>query len=112
MFELRLGSGLRRAGGIVTLGADADVILDYAGARIYFECKRPFYQHNVTANTEKALCQLRRRLDAEKKIAVGFVAVSLSKALNPGTNLYSVESYDDALQGLSGEAMRVHAQNR
>ena len=110
-FELRLGSGLRRAGGTVTLGGDADVILDYAGARIYFECKRPFYQHNVPANTEKALSQLQRRLDAEKRTAVGFVAVSVSKALNPGTNLYSVESYD-ALQGLSSETMRIHAQNR
>ncbi len=110
-FELRLGSGLRQAGGTVTLGADADVILDYAGARIYFECKRPVYQHNVPTNTEKALSQLRRRLDAEKKTAVGFVAVSVSKALNPGTNLYSVEDYD-GLQGLSDENKRVHAQNR
>jgi len=111
-FELRLGSALRQAGGAVTLGTDADIILDCLGTRVYIECKRPFYERNVYANTEKALCQLRCRLDAEnQKTALGFVAVSLSKALNPGTNLYSVERYDD-LQRLSGEAERAHAKNR
>src|SRR5713226_6092627 len=110
VFELRLGAALRQAGANVTLGQQADIMIDHAGAHIYIECKRPFYEHNIRQNVMRARAQLRQRLDTDPhQPTVGMVAISVSKAVNPGSNMFVVND-DSDLRSLSQEAERLHRQ--
>lgn len=108
IFELRLGAGLRRAGASVTLGHQADLLIDHAGAHIYVECKRPFYEHSVRRNIMKARSQLRRRFATDQhNLTVGIVAISVSKAINPGSNMFVVDD-DQGLEELANDVNRLH----
>jgi hypothetical protein len=110
VFELRLGAALRQAGANITLGRQADIMIDHAGAHIYIECKRPFYERSIRQNVMRARVQLRQRLDADPhQPSVGVVAISVSKAVNPGSNMFVVND-DSDLQSLSQEAERLHKQ--
>src|SRR5262249_2661894 len=109
VFELTLGTRLRRAGAKVTMGRQADLLIEHEGARLYVECKRPFYEHNIRRNIEKARGQLRRRFKTEPLHSPvgGLVAISVSKAVNAGSNMYVVDKADD-LNGLVNDLDRLH----
>ncbi len=110
VFELRLGAALRQAGATVSLGQQADIMIDHGGAHIYIECKRPFYEHSIRQNVMRARAQLQQRLDADPhQPTVGVVAISVSKAVNPGSNMFVVND-DRDLRSLSQEAERLHKQ--
>jgi hypothetical protein len=111
VFELTLATRLRRCGVCVTMGQQADLVVDYAGARLYIECKRPLYEHNIGRNIEKARSQLRRRFDAERQFSSvgGLVAISMSKAVNPGSNMFIVDKADD-LKQMGNDVAHFHQQ--
>ncbi len=110
VFELRLGAALLQAGANVTLGRQADIMIDHAGAHVYIECKRPFYEHSIRQNVMRARAQLRQRLDSDPhQPTVGVVAISVSKSVNPGSNMFVVNDASD-LRSLSQEAERLHKQ--
>ncbi len=109
VFELALGARLRRAGADVTLGQEADLLIKHAGARLYIECKRPLYERSVRQNIKKARAQLRRRFDVEEQddSLGGLVAISISKAVNPGSKMFIVKKAED-LKQLSNDVLRFH----
>jgi hypothetical protein len=111
VFELTLAARFRRAGANVTIGRQADLVVDHAGARLYIECKRPLYERNIGRNIEKARAQLRRHLDTEslRNLAGGLIAIFVSKALNSGSNIYVVDKADD-LNSLANDLDRLHQQ--
>jgi len=110
-FELRLGAGLRARGAEVILGDQADLVVDYAGARVFIECKRPFSHHTVRKHVREARRQLKRRLDADPhSVKAGIVAISISKAANPGSHLFVARNWH-ALQDLSNDIISLHQQH-
>jgi hypothetical protein len=88
-FELLLSAQFRRAGACVRMEQEADLLIDHAGGRVYIECKRPLYEHSIRKNVLRARGQLRRRLDADQQSnsVGGLVAISISKAINPGLSM-------------------------
>jgi len=111
MFELALAARLRHVGTIPTIGQEADLVVDDAGARLYLECKRPVYEHTIARNVWKARKQLQRRFNADlqSNSVGGLVAISISKAINPGSNWFMVEHEND-LQQLHNDVERIHRQ--
>jgi hypothetical protein len=114
VFELRLGAGLRQAGANVILGEQADLLIDHAGTHVFVECKRPFQEHNIGKNIREARAQLRRRLATDSHSpTAGLVAISISKAVNPGQNMFIVDDVDqdnDVFDGLASDVRRIHQQ--
>jgi hypothetical protein len=107
-FELHLGAAFRRAGASIALGQRADLRLDHGGAHVYVECKRPFSEHGIRQNITRARTQLKQRFSSDPHpVTLGLVAISVSKALNPGSNMFLV---DDAqsLRSLTNEVQRIH----
>jgi len=110
-FELRLAAGLRKAGAQVQLGQRADLIIDHAGVRVYVECKRPFVSSTIRANIEEARKQLRNRLNADAHpLCIGLVAISVSRAINPGSRLFVADA-PNALQNLTNDLLQIHREN-
>jgi len=93
------------------MGQQADLLVDHAGARLYIECKRPLYEHSIRRNIEKARVQLRQRFNAERQLnsVGGLVAISVSKAVNPGSNVFIVDEAD-GLKRLGNDVARIHQQ--
>jgi hypothetical protein len=110
VFELRLGANLRRAGACVKLGEQADLLIDYAGAHVYIECKRPLHQHKVRRRVTEARKQLQERFKTDPHhLVVGLVAISVSRTVNPGSKMFIVDEAE-ALHELEGEISRLHHQ--
>jgi hypothetical protein len=110
-FELRLAAGIRKAGASVHLGLAADLAFDHSGARVYIECKRPFGIPSIRPNVIEARRQLRTRLDADSHpLVVGLVAVSVSRAINPGSRLFVADD-PAALRNLASDIQSIHATN-
>lgn len=100
LFELLLGAQFRRANFDVKLGGEADLQFDHAGARLYIECKRPFVGTTIRENVSKARQQLQQRFkkDVRDSGMGGLVAISVSKALNEGHNMLTVDDEDGLKQ--------------
>jgi hypothetical protein len=110
-FELRLGAGLLAQGAEVTLGSQADLMVDYKGVRLFVECKRPLHPHSIRKNVEKARRQLQQRLNDDSHAhSAGIVAISVSKAVNPGSRLFRADD-PDALRSLSKDIISLHQQH-
>jgi hypothetical protein len=88
LFELNLASKLRRAGLNASPGMDADIECRIGGEHLLIECKRPFWEQNVGRQIKKAARQLKKRLKTVSSESRGIVAVSLSKAMNPGDKFF------------------------
>jgi hypothetical protein len=82
LFELNMAARLRHAGIHPQLGEHPDVRCELAGKTVFIECKRPFMETTLGENIEDAANQLLTHLESVPD-AVGMIAVSLSKALNP-----------------------------
>jgi hypothetical protein len=110
LFELLLAAYFRRAGADITIGEKADLRVDYGGARVYVECKRPLRAKSIPTNVRKARQQLRERLDTDReaKEVGGLVAISISKALNSGRQWFNVEG-ETALQSLGDDIDRIRS---
>ena len=111
-FELRLASGVRRAGGQVQLGQRADLVINHAGARVYVECKRPFSANSIRANIEEARKQLRKRLDQDgHPVTAGVVAISASRAVNYSGSRLFVANEPSGLRNLADDLIQLHQAN-
>jgi hypothetical protein len=113
-FELMLGAGLRRAQAEVTLGTQADLIINHAGSSIYIECKRPRSEDGIGQNLKRARRQLRQHFASNRypKSAAGLIAISISKAINSGSNWFLVDEEAQIGLGLSRDVGRVHQSHR
>lgn len=88
LFELTLASKLSRTPFLPVLGEHPDLMCTVEGKHLFIECKRPFRISNVEKQIRKARRQL---LDSVKNAhpgTGGVVAISVSKALNPGDKLF------------------------
>lgn len=112
LFELLLGAQFRRAGLDAKIGGKADLQLDHARGRLYVECKRPFVEKSIRENILIARTQLRKRFDADERPdgVGGLVAISISKVLNKGSNMFVVENEDELEHKLGAEVMQIHEQ--
>jgi len=90
MFELNLAARLRIRGLPVELPREnPDILTEFEGVPIYIQCKRPFKEGTIPARIEDAASQLKRDLDqAGDPKARGVIAISVSRACNPGELLY------------------------
>jgi hypothetical protein len=108
VFELSLGTRLRRAAACVTMGGVADLCIDHMGFRLYVECKRPLGEHNIARRFDEGCAQLRDqfKIDPHSNL-LGMVAISISKALK-GEQMLVVDREDDLQPSLSAEAERAY----
>jgi hypothetical protein len=88
MFELALAADLKLRGVDVELG-EPDLIINFPKGQYVVECKRPFRETSVRANVKEAESQLRANLRPGQH---GVIAISLSRIINPGTSLFTVEA--------------------
>lgn len=93
MFELALAADLR-LGGIDVCVGEPDIKLTLDNQRFLIECKRPFREHSVRANVRGAADQLAIQLRNDPD-AVGIIAISVSRVLNPGTKVFVAPSEED-----------------
>ncbi len=112
MFELALAALWRLRGADVSIG-EPDVTLRLGGVPFFVECKRPFKENSIRANIRDAMRQLKTKLDsAGEAAAMGIVAISVSRILNPGTKIFraatekSRERLGDLLDGMMQENKR------
>jgi hypothetical protein len=96
MFELALAADLKLRGVDVELG-EPDLIVNFPKGQYVIECKRPFKETSVRANVKEAESQLRVNLRPGQH---GVIAISLSRIINPGTNLFMFEAGDRDANGV------------
>lgn len=108
-FELNLAARLRGNGLHVSLPHNPDIVCELEQFSLFFQCKRPFNTKNLQTNILRAAKQLSRDLDsAEGKIeARGVVAISVSRAVNPGKSLYRGASPEVISDGLMAEIQEL-----
>jgi hypothetical protein len=92
----------------VRMGGPADLSIDYAGFRLYIECKRPQGEQKIARRAAEACAQLQDRFKADTHPnQLGIVAVSISKALSAGEMLF-VEREENIEPLLTKEATRIY----
>jgi hypothetical protein len=115
IFELLLNSMFQRAGASVTIGKEADLQVDHSGARLYIECKRPMLKDSIPNNVSKARRQLQYRFKIDRRSSEpanevgGLVAISISKALNPGLQMFFVDK-EEGLKELGNDITSIRRQ--
>lgn len=82
MVELNLAARLHRAGLVVKIGEEADLVFDHGAVRWFGECKRPFKVESIENNLKDACSQLGRRLAGYRLAGKGLLAVSLSRPIS------------------------------
>jgi hypothetical protein len=113
MFELNLASRLRSQGLPVGLPENPDVRTDYRGVPIFIQCKRPFRETTVRTNIDDAGRQLTRDLaGATDQRVIGVIAISASRAFNPGNLLYKGATEAAVRRGLGDEVQRLGERHR
>ena len=95
-FELNLASRLYRKGVPVYLGLNPDVLCTINQRSVYLQCKRPFYESNISTNIFRARRQLTRDLNSSRHVNPrGVIAISVSRVLNPGNKIAVAETEYD-----------------
>jgi len=80
------------------------------GAHVYIECKRPLHERKIRRRVTEARKQLQNRFKTDAHhLVVGLVAISVSRTVNPGSDMFIVDEAE-ALQQLKDEVRRLHCQ--
>ena len=100
-FEASLGARMALANIPVSFNYNGDVFSEVRGIPLFFQCKRLVSLKQVRSRISKASKQLRKDYSAHKsKISYGFIALDITKLVNPG-----------AVTMLADSAQEVEAQN-
>lgn len=95
MFELSLASEWRRAGLHVAIG-EPDLQLNLGQQEFLVECKRPFDWSGVVRGLKDAARQLKRNgAQAKPGAAKGVIAISLSRIIAGGEQIFLADSMAD-----------------
>ncbi|PYU30360.1 MAG: hypothetical protein DMG31_14100 [Acidobacteria bacterium] len=90
--ELELAANLSSAG-FKLLGFD-DLKFGFEGCNYLVECKRPFYEHTLSDNMEKAYAQLQAKLsDSSHR---GIVAIAVEKIFGLDRQIHPLKSVPEA----------------
>jgi len=92
LFELNLAARLWRAGFPPELGEHPDLAIEVGRKRFLIQCKRPFSQRGARRCFQDARTQLRRDLKSAPVGSRGVIALSLSRLLHQGDQLFVYSS--------------------
>ena len=107
MFELALGAEWTLCGGTVQL-VEPDLLLRMPNQIYLIACKRPERESSVRASIRDAARQLRSALGTSGN-ALGVIAISFSRILNPGKRFFA-GTFED-LSNLLNQLMLKHRQS-
>ena len=94
-FELHTASRFAISSFDVTLSSSGDISASYQKNLLYVECKRPNQLKKLNRNIDKASRQLDKRYKQDNNTAVGLIALSINKLINPEQKLFVASSLDD-----------------
>lgn len=94
-FELYTASRFAISDFDVTLSPIGDISASYQRSSLYIECKRPNQLNKLKKNIDKAFRQLEKRYKQSNNTAVGLVALSINKLINPKQELLVMNSLDE-----------------
>ena len=101
-FELNLAGWLSHKGIPTRICHNPDVSCEIANRFLFIQCKRPFSRLKVEANIKRACKQLSIDLNSTSdKRNRGVVAISMTKAINPGTMFLQVRTEANLTPALS-----------
>jgi hypothetical protein len=102
VFELSMAGWLSHKGIPTAVSHNPDVSCELADRLLFIQCKRPFSRRKVETNIKRACKQLSADLnfgrDARNR---GVVAISMTKAVNPGTRFLQVHTEADLTPALA-----------
>jgi hypothetical protein len=102
MFELQMAGWLSYKGIPTEICHNPDVLCTVADRRLFIQCKRPFSRRPIAANIKRACKQLSVDLDAACDTRNrGVVAISIARAINPGTGFMQVRTEASLTPALS-----------
>ncbi len=105
LFEAVVAARLHRParGATAILDAPSDTGVRFSGHKMWIECKRVTTENKIEANVKKASSQLegllRKQLGSGHR---GVVAIDVSKALNPGDQIYVSRNDAQLMQSVDG----------
>ena len=104
VFELHLAGYLNKNGIPAELCHNPDIACVVGSRTLFVQCKRPFSRRKINYNMKLACKQLSRDLDlASGPQARGVVAISLSRAVNPGNMFMEVNTEADLTAAMAAE---------
>jgi hypothetical protein len=107
MFELNLACRLLAKNVPVQLPVNPDILCEVDKRKVFIQCKRPFHENKIPRNMSTARKQLQR--DFKKyndSRARGIIAISVSRAVNSGDNLFLAKN-ERAMGNLAGEVRKL-----
>jgi hypothetical protein len=114
IFELNLATRLMVKNIPVRLSRKTDILCSINGRDIFIECKRPFWEKNISINISRAKFQLTRDLNQGETGSRGIIAISISRLLNKGDKLFvgrdeanMLERLGDVVESLGNKYKRT-----
>jgi hypothetical protein len=103
-FELHLAGWLSHKGIPTRICHNPDVLCEMADRRLFIQCKRPFSRRKIEDNIKRACKQLSIDLNSAGDTRNrGVVAISMTKAINPGTMFLQVRTEANLTPALSSQ---------
>lgn len=104
MFEITIAGRAAQAGLRPQLGGEPDVFFEFAGRRMFVQCKRVFSEKAVAKRIAEAAKQLKRDLRAScNPRDCGLVAISVSRLINAGDKMLIIPTENDIPGALGRE---------
>lgn len=104
MFEIAIAGRAAHAGLKPQLGGEPDVFFEFAGRRMFVQCKRVFSEAAVVKRIFEAAKQLTRDLRAScDPRDCGLVAISVSKIINRGDKMLVIPTENDIAEVMRRE---------
>ena len=93
VFELHMAGWLSHKGIPTRICHNPDIACSMANRVLFIQCKRPFSRQKIEANIKRACKQLSADLDVANDVRNrGVVAISMTRAINPGTMFLQVRT--------------------
>jgi hypothetical protein len=111
LFELTMAGWLSHKGIPTRICHNPDISCVMADRLLFIQCKRPFSRQKIETNIKRACKQLSVDLDTANDLrSRGVVAVSMTRAINPGTMFLQVRTEADLTPALSRQmqALATH----
>ncbi|OIR18978.1 hypothetical protein GALL_13220 [mine drainage metagenome] len=111
LFELTLAATLASAGFMLEASGICDLRTSFEGRPVFIECKRPQSPGHVDRAIKDGMKQLERRLTGGPLGSLGILAISASKVITQGTQVFRVPTREAIVHQILSEEdsfMRRH----